>query len=54
MSEAATIIPMSKTPVKVMLSAEEEKLLALLAKIIANSVNKKYEKMRHPLPPVQQ
>jgi hypothetical protein len=55
MNQSASIVPISKTPVKKMLTPEEQKFVDLIANIFVNSVIKKaYEKKGHPVPEVQQ
>lgn len=55
MNQSASILPISNTPVKRMLTPEEQKFVDLVANIFVNSVIRKaYEKEGHPVPEVQQ
>lgn len=55
MNQSASIIPISKTPVKRMLTPQEQKFVDLVANIFVNSVIRKaYEKKGNPVPEVQQ
>jgi hypothetical protein len=55
MSQTAAIVPISQTPVKRMLSPQEQKFVDLIANIFVNSVIKKaYEKKGNQVPAVQQ
>lgn len=55
MNQTASIVPISKTPVKRMLTQQEQKFVDLVANIFVNTVIRKaYEKKGHQVLEVQQ